>query len=63
MEHLLSDLKLSIVRQQIKELVAQTKNPEILKDKEKYMTLLNEFKEKKEVERMLAKICGDRVLG
>ncbi|MBR4856806.1 MAG: DNA primase [Bacteroidaceae bacterium] len=62
-EHLLSDLKLSIVRQQIKELVAQTKNPEILKDKEKYMALLNEFKEKKEVERMLAKICGDRVLG
>jgi hypothetical protein len=43
--------------------VAQTKNPEILKDKEKYMALLNEFKEKKEVERMLAKICGDRVLG
>jgi hypothetical protein len=27
------------------------------------MALLNEFKEKKEVERMLAKICGDRVLG
>lgn len=62
-QYLLSDLKLSIIRQEIKELVAQTKNPEILKDKERYMALLNEFKEKKEVERMLAKMCGDRVLG
>lgn len=62
-QYLLSDLKLSIIRQEIKELVAQTKNPEILKDKERYRALLNEFKEKKEVERMLAKMCGDRVLG
>ena len=62
-QYLLSDLKLSIIRQEIKELVAQTKNPEILKDKERYRALLNEFKEKKEVERILAKMCGDRVLG
>lgn len=62
-EYLLSDLKLSIVRQEIKDLVAQTKNPEIVKDKEKYMALLNRFKEVKNIERSLAKICGDRVIG
>ncbi len=62
-EHLLSDLKLGIIRQEIQEIVAQTKNPDIIRDKERYRALLLEFKEKKEIERILAKICGDRVLG
>ncbi len=62
-EHLLSDLKLGIIRQEIQDIVAQTKNPEIIRDKDRYRALLLEFKEKKEIERILAKICGDRVLG
>lgn len=62
-EHLLSDLKLGIIRQEIRDIVAQTKNPDIIRDKERYRALLNEFKEKKEIERVLAKYCGDRVIG
>lgn len=62
-DHLLCDIKLGVVREQLKHIIEQVKNPAVKADKERFASLLNEFKEKKEVERILAKQCGDRVMG
>ncbi len=58
--HILADMKLSIVRQQIKSILADIKNPAT--PKERGMQLLTKFKELKDAENRLAKECGDRVL-
>lgn len=58
--HVLADMKLSIVRQQIKSILADIKNPSTPKDQG--MQLLTKFKELKDAESRLAKECGDRVL-
>ncbi len=58
--HVLADMKLSIVRQQIKSVLADIKNPAT--PKEQGMQLLTKFKELKDAESRLAKECGDRVL-
>lgn len=58
--HVLADMKLSIVRQQIQNIMADIKNPSTPKDQA--MKLLTRFKELKDSEGRLAKECGDRVL-
>lgn len=58
--HVLADMKLSIVRQQIKSILTDIKNPSTPKDQG--MQLLTKFKELKDAESRLAKECGDRVL-
>lgn len=58
--HVLADMKLSIVRQQIKSVLSDIKNPST--PKEQGMQLLTKFKELKDAESRLAKECGDRVL-
>lgn len=58
--HVLADMKLSVVRQQIKGVLADIKNPAT--PKEQGMQLLAKFKELKDAESRLAKECGDRVL-
>ena len=58
--HVLADMKLSIVRQQIQNIMADIKNPSTPKDQA--MKLLTKFKELKDSENRLAKECGDRVL-
>ncbi len=58
--HVLADMKLSIVRQQIENVMVEIKNPTT--PKERSMKLLAKFKELKDAENRLAKDCGDRVL-
>ena len=58
--HVLADMKLSIVRQQIKDILSEIKNPST--PKLQGMQLLAKFKELKDAENRLAKECGDRVL-
>lgn len=58
--HMLADMKLSVVRERIKKILADMKNPAT--PKEQGMELLVKFKELKETESRLAKGCGDRVL-
>ncbi len=58
--HVLADMKLAIVRQQIRSLMADIKNPAT--SKERGLQLLAKFKELKDIESRLAKGCGDRVL-
>ena len=62
-DHLLCDIKLSVVRKQLQYIIQQVKDPAVKADKERFAKLLYDFKEKKEVERILAKQCGDRVMG
>ena len=57
--HVLADMKLSIVRQKINNIMADMKNPAM---KSQQRELLVRFKELKDAESRLAKECGDRVL-
>lgn len=57
--HVLADMKLSIVRQKINNVMADMKNPAM---KSQQRELLVRFKELKDAESRLAKECGDRVL-
>lgn len=57
--HVLADMKLSIVRQKINNVMADMKNPAM---KFQQRELLVRFKELKDAESRLAKECGDRVL-
>lgn len=58
--HILADLKLSIVRRDIKGIMKQMKDSSL--SKEQRVQVLVRFKELKEVEARLAKEAGDRVL-
>ena len=58
--HVLADLKLSIVRSEINEIMAKMKSPTTPKDEGR--KLLLQYKELKDTEKRLAKECGDRVL-
>lgn len=58
--HILADLKLSIVRRDIKSVMKQMKDSSI--SKEQRVQVLIKFKELKEAEARLAKEAGDRVL-
>ena len=57
--HVLADMKLSIVRQKINNIMADMNNPAM---KSQQRELLVRFKELKDAESRLAKECGDRVL-
>ena len=58
--HILADLKLSIVRRDIKNIMKQMKDSSV--SREQRIQLLVRFKELKEAEARLAKEAGDRVL-
>lgn len=58
--HVLADMKISIVRNEIKKIMAEMKNPAT--PKEQGRELLVKYKELKDAEKRLAKECGDRVL-
>lgn len=60
--YLLANLRLAIIRQRIKGIMAEMSNPVIRTDRTRGYELLKELKEAKEIESTLAKECGDRVL-
>lgn len=60
--HLMSDFKLAIVDEELKQILLQLRNPDILKDKEHYMDIMKHYKEVKEIESALARQRGDRVV-
>lgn len=60
--HLMSDFKLAIVDEELKQILLQLRNPSVLTDKEKYMELMKRYKEVKEIESALARERGDRVV-
>lgn len=58
--HVLADMKISIVRNKIDNVMAEMKNPATPKDQQ--LKLLAQYKELKDAEKRLAKECGDKVL-
>lgn len=59
---LISDFKLTIVNEELKQILLKLRDPKIMSDKEEYMKLMRHYKEMKDIERSLAKECGDRVI-
>ena len=59
---LIASYKLSIVQQSLQDIIEQMKQPEAKADKETYRQLLNEFSEKSQLAKELAKECGERVV-
>lgn len=60
--HLMTDFKLAIVDEELKQILLQLRRPDILQDKERYMDIMKHYKEVKEIESSLARQRGDRVL-
>lgn len=59
---LLHDFKNSLVRQEMKALLDQLKQPGVTDDMQRYQEIMNRYKELSEVERMLAQVLGERVV-
>ena len=60
--HLMTDFKLAVIDEELKEILNRLRDPLILKDKEAYMKVMKHYKEVKEIESTLAKERGDRVI-
>lgn len=60
--NLVATYKLSVVKKELQDIIAQMKLPETKANKEKYRQLLAEFTEKNQIVKELAKQCGDRVV-
>ena len=60
--HLMEDFKLAIVKEELKELLLQLRNPGILSNPEEYMKVMQHYKELKDIECTLSKERGDRVI-
>lgn len=61
--HVLMDYKLEIVKEQIREVIKETQQPDLLNDMNRYTEIMARFKQLKEVEKKLSQLRGDRVLG
>ena len=59
---LLHDFKYALIRQRLKQLLADMKQPEVIHAPERYNKLLQEYMELTKVERMFASALGDRVV-
>ncbi len=60
--HLMADYKISIVKEELKHILQQLQNPEVVKDEQKYMTLMKRYQELNSIQSLLAKHQGDRVV-
>lgn len=60
--HLITDFKLSIVDEELKQILMKLRDPQILHSPEEYMAIMKHFKEVKEIESALARQRGDRVI-
>ena len=59
---LISDFKLAIVDEELKQILLKLRQPDILSRKEEYMEIMKHYKEMKDIERTLARERGDRVI-
>lgn len=60
--HLISDFKLAVVDEELRQILQKLRQPDILSRKEEYMEVMARYKEMKDVERALARERGDRVI-
>ena len=59
---ILHDYKHSIVKEQLKHLLTELRNPQLMTDPEKAKQLMQQYMEISMIERELAKVLGDRVI-
>lgn len=60
--HLISDFKLAIVEEELKQILLKLRNPAISSQPDEYMEIMKHYKEMKEIESALARQRGDRVI-
>ena len=60
--HLLTDYKSEIVNQEIKRIMRDMQDPNLIKDKERFTAVMSRYKDLKEIERNLASQQGGRVM-
>lgn len=60
--HLLTDLKLAIVDEEVKQVLKALQNQEVMSDAARYMEIMKRYKDLSEVRRSIAKKAGDRVI-
>ena len=60
--HLMADYKLAIVERELREVMEMMKSPEVMADKERSIEVLKRFQEIKQVQTILGRQRGDRVL-
>ena len=61
-EHLLTDYKIEIISQEKKEVMREIQNPELIRDPQQYLQVMNRLKEIKEIEKKLSQQQGGRVI-
>ena len=59
---LVSDYKYAVVKGRMKQLLSALSDPDISKDASRSLALMNEYKKMSEVERIYARLLGDRVI-
>ncbi len=60
--HLISDFKLAIVEEELKQILLKLRTPAINSQPDEYMEIMKHYKEMKEIESALARQRGDRVI-
>ena len=60
--HLLTDLKLAIVEDELKQVLSALQDRNIMTDAARYMEVMKRYKDLSEVQRLIAKRAGDRVV-
>ena len=60
--HIIIDMKLSIVEDELKKALALLSSVELMSDEKKYMEQMSKYKELKEIQQVLAKQSGERVI-
>lgn len=60
--HLLTDLKLAIVEEDLKQTLAALQDRTVISDAARYMEIMKRYKDLSEVQRAIAKRAGDRVV-
>lgn len=60
--HLISDFKLAIVEEELKQILLKLRNPAISSQPDECMEIMKHYKEMKEIESALARQRGDRVI-
>jgi DNA primase len=60
--HLLTDLKLAIVEEELKQVLNALQDRSVMTDAARYMEIMKRYKDLSEVQRAIAKHAGDRVV-
>ena len=61
--HLLMEYKLSILKDEMKEVMQQLQSPEVMQDTERTMGVMKRYKQLQEILMEISKRTGDRILG